>query len=282
VTGYTKLFGSILDSTVWKLPLPSKVVWVTMMAMQDRDGVVEASIPGLADRAGVTVEQCETALLSFLSPDRYSRTRDHDGRRIEETIGGWRLLNSESYRQRMSAEDRKERAAERQRRYAANKKERQQASANVSKRQNDDNQKQKQIQKQEEEKDPSAAPPVVSEPPAAFLKFWNSITSPRRKGERAEALEAWKKAGKPEADYLIGQWEAYLASLGETFPKDVCRWLKKGIFRGPFEGKGKPKRAPQKPIPFLPTLEAPAPWTEEQKLEAAELTKRLAEQKAAP
>ena len=124
MSGYTKLFGSILDSTVWKLSLASKVVWVTMMAMADRDGVVEASVPGLADRAGVTIEQCETALAAFLAPDRYSRTKDHDGRRIEEIDGGWRLINHEKYTQKLSAEDRRERDAERQRRHRDKAKER--------------------------------------------------------------------------------------------------------------------------------------------------------------
>jgi hypothetical protein len=126
-----------------------------------------------------------------------------------------------------------------------------------------------------EKKEPSPPATAISEPPAAFLKFWNTITSPRRKGERAEAFEAWKKVGKPEADYLIRQWAAYLASLGETFPKDVCRWLKKGIFRGPFEGGQKTKRV-ERPIVSAPLPKPPTPWTEEQQREARELSRRLA------
>jgi hypothetical protein len=62
----------------------------------------------------VSIEQCETALHSFLSPDRYSRTKDHEGRRIKEVDGGWLLLNYVKYRELMSAEDVRERAAIRQ------------------------------------------------------------------------------------------------------------------------------------------------------------------------
>jgi hypothetical protein len=122
VSGYTKLFGSILDSTVWELPMPTKVTWIAMLAMADRNGEVQASIPGLAKRAGVSLEQCEEALKAFMSPDRYSRTKEHDGRRIEEMDGGWRLLNHGKYRQQLSAELQRERDTERKRRLRAGQK----------------------------------------------------------------------------------------------------------------------------------------------------------------
>lgn len=116
MSGYTKLFPSILDSTVWHTPLATKVVWITLLAMADRDGIAEASVPGLARRAGVTREQCEDALACFLAPDPDSRTKDHDGRRIVEVDGGWRLLNSEKYREKASADERREKDAARQQR----------------------------------------------------------------------------------------------------------------------------------------------------------------------
>lgn len=113
---YTKLFGSILDSTVWQSPAHVRIVWITMLAMKDRDGRVEASIPGLARRAIVTIEQCEEALALFMSPDKYSRTKDHDGRRIREIDGGWEVLNHDKYRELLDADDVREKNAERQRR----------------------------------------------------------------------------------------------------------------------------------------------------------------------
>lgn len=69
-----------------------------MLAMADRNGRVWASIPGLANRARVSLQEVESALAKFLSPDKYSRTNDHEGRRIEVIDGGWRLLNHEKYR----------------------------------------------------------------------------------------------------------------------------------------------------------------------------------------
>lgn len=95
---FTKLFTSITESTVWFEPDSTRLVWITMLAMADRKGRVFASVPGLAHRARVTEEQCEAALKCFLSPDTKSRTKDHEGRRIEEIDGGWVLLNHEKYR----------------------------------------------------------------------------------------------------------------------------------------------------------------------------------------
>jgi len=90
-----------------------------MLAMADRKGRVHGSIPGLANRARVTLEECEHALSRFMSPDKYSRTHDHDGRRIEEIDGGWRLLNYAKYREMRDAEER----AEYQREWVKNKRE---------------------------------------------------------------------------------------------------------------------------------------------------------------
>jgi hypothetical protein len=114
MNGYTKLFASILDSTVWQESKETRLVWVTLLAMADRDGIVDSSVPGLADRAKVTLKECEVALELFLSPDKYSRSKEHEGRRIEVIDGGWKLLNHEKYREKMSAEEQKERAALRQ------------------------------------------------------------------------------------------------------------------------------------------------------------------------
>lgn len=95
---FTKLFSSITESTIWREPANVRLVWITMLAMADRRGRVWASLPGLADRARVPDEDCRTAIKTFLSPDADSRTREHEGRRIEVIDGGWRLLNHEKYR----------------------------------------------------------------------------------------------------------------------------------------------------------------------------------------
>lgn len=97
---FSKLFASIVTSTIWREPDHIRIVWVTMLATCDKHGVVLASIPGLAAIANTSLEHCLDALDRLMSPDPWSRTKDHDGRRIEEVRGGWRLLNHSRYRDR--------------------------------------------------------------------------------------------------------------------------------------------------------------------------------------
>ena len=77
-----------------------------MLAMADKKGRVWAAIPGLANTARVTIEECEQALARFMAPDKYSRTPDNDGRRIEPIDGGWQLLNYTKYREMRDADER--------------------------------------------------------------------------------------------------------------------------------------------------------------------------------
>ena len=106
--GYVKLFSSILSSSVWREDSATRIVWVTLLAMADRHGEVSAAIPGLAHMAGVTLAECEIALARFQAPDPYSRTQEHDGRRIVKVDGGWALLNYGKYREKMRGVERQE------------------------------------------------------------------------------------------------------------------------------------------------------------------------------
>ena len=114
--GYVKIFSAILQSTIWRETAPTKVVWITMLALADRDGFVGASVPGLADTAKVTLQECLDALKVLESPDEWSRTRtDEDqGRRIEKVDGGWHIINYQKYREMQSRAAANEKAARRQ------------------------------------------------------------------------------------------------------------------------------------------------------------------------
>lgn len=117
MNGYTKLFNSIITSTIWTEDDKTRLVWITMLALADRNGEVQGSIPGLARLAGVSTEATEVAIGKFLSPDKHSRTKDDEGRRIEEIDGGWHLLNHSKYREMASRDESKSANAERQKRF---------------------------------------------------------------------------------------------------------------------------------------------------------------------
>lgn len=108
---YTKLFSGIVSSTIWAEPEATRCVWVTLLAMADRNGEVNGTPVGLARIANVSLDNCKIALATLLSPE----PSDHDdGRRIEEIEHGWRLLNHGKYRRLASRDESKERNAQRQ------------------------------------------------------------------------------------------------------------------------------------------------------------------------
>lgn len=119
MANYTKLFNSIVTSTIWTEDDKTRIVWITMLAICDQNGEVQASIPGLARLSGVSVADAEMAIGKLLSPDKHSRTPDFDGRRIVPIDGGWELLNHAKYRRMASLEDRKEATAKRVKRHRA-------------------------------------------------------------------------------------------------------------------------------------------------------------------
>lgn len=116
---YVKLFSDILDSTVWDAPSHVRVVWITLLAMADRDGIVSASVPGLAKRARVERTQCEQALALFMAPDPDSRTTDFEGRRLQVVPGGWLLLTYEKHRDRATLAEKRQKDADRKARARA-------------------------------------------------------------------------------------------------------------------------------------------------------------------
>jgi hypothetical protein len=117
MAGYTKLFNSILASSIWLSGKETKLLWITMLAMAGEDGIAHAAVPGLAHMSGLTVHEVETSLKELASPDPHSRTKDHEGRRVEEVDGGWLLLNHAKYRAKMGADERREYKRQKQAEY---------------------------------------------------------------------------------------------------------------------------------------------------------------------
>lgn len=113
---YTKLFHRIITSSIWDEPHPTRIVWITMMAMANQDGYVGTTKKSLALLSRVSEEECDAAIKTFLSPDPESRTKEHSGRRIEVVDGGWCLLNFSKHRDSLSEDPNAVASRERMRR----------------------------------------------------------------------------------------------------------------------------------------------------------------------
>lgn len=105
---WTPLFSSIVTSSIWSESKETKIVWITLLALKDRFGKVDGAVPGLARVAGVTVKECEAALKVLESADSYSRTQEHEGKRIRKVDGGWLVLNHLKHRDAIGGESRRE------------------------------------------------------------------------------------------------------------------------------------------------------------------------------
>lgn len=90
---FTKLQRSIVSSSIWLQDAETRLVWITLLALCDRDGIVRASPLSLAHQARVSQKGCAHALELFQAPDADSRSMDFEGRRVERVDGGFKLLN---------------------------------------------------------------------------------------------------------------------------------------------------------------------------------------------
>lgn len=118
---FTKLHRSILTSSVWMKDDATRLVWITLLALCDRDGVARVSSDALAYTARVSQEDCDKSLKILQEPEERSRTKDFEGRRIRETNGGYEVLNYDRYVHEGVRQQRREYMAQKQREYRARK-----------------------------------------------------------------------------------------------------------------------------------------------------------------
>ena len=95
---FVKLYGSILDSSVWGESHATVRVWIAMLAMADADGIVTASHSGLKRRANVSAAELAEALGVLQGPDGDDSSGIGEGERIIKQQGGWVVVNHRRYR----------------------------------------------------------------------------------------------------------------------------------------------------------------------------------------
>ena len=139
MTGFTKLWSEILTSSIWNEGDKVRIVWITLLACMGPDYMVRASVGGLAHQARVNNEDCRKALDVLLAPDPDSRSKEFEGRRIEERDGGFFILNGGKYREARNHDERKAYMADYMRKWRAEhspsrKQSRKQSLADVSSR----------------------------------------------------------------------------------------------------------------------------------------------------
>lgn len=274
---YCKLHETLISSSIWGECDPTRIVWVTMLALKNDAGEVLASLPGLARLASVPVEAAEAAVELLSAPDPYSRTPDYEGRRIEAIEGGWVVLNHELYREKGSREDARRRNSERQKRW----RDRQKSNGGVTPHNGGVTHQATYTDTDtdtEEEEVPGSPvapvaplPPLPSNPPPRrkrtgayseeFEQFWSSYRAPS-KGSKKKAWSAWRALGskRPPAFVLVAAFEAQegaakrkraLKQFVPEFPH-AERWLRDERFDDEVDDPSAPpvhEAVPQEPLP---------------------------------
>lgn len=237
MSGYTKLFSSIIASTIWRADDKTRIVWITLLAMADRRGIVEASMPGLADMARMSLSACRQALDELEAPDEYSRSKEHEGRRILPISGGWLIVNYAKYRNQMSADDRREylrqkKAESRARQHPVNN--RQQPSTLSTHTDPAPDPDPKADLDLQEHAPPARARKAL---PPGFAEFWSVY--PKRKS-KADAEKAWGQM-QPPLDAVLSalKWQVsqpgWVKDGGQFIPYPAS-WLRaRGWQDEPFE-----------------------------------------------
>lgn len=106
---WTPVWSKLPDSSVWAESKDVKILFITMLALKDRDHVVRYNAFELARKANLSEAEVLAAIEVLKSPDtRRLEPQDFEGRRIEKVEDGWLLLNGEKYRRKMQEIYRKE------------------------------------------------------------------------------------------------------------------------------------------------------------------------------
>lgn len=285
--GYAKLFSSICESSLWSEPAFVRVLFVSMLAKADSVGFVEASEPGLARVANLSLEETQQALKALESPDAFSKNPDNEGRRITKAPGGWVIINYEDYRNRRDDAERREYMREYMRAYRKK-------NVNICKQPLAavNHSKPELAQAETETEAETTKPPIVPQggraSPELVMDCWNSMasqcglppvmrmTAQRRKHISARIdpwwQEHWQEALEkiPTRRFLIGDNERGWKADFDWFirPDTVAK-----LIEGKYENsKGSSSRTGTKPNPRNI-------GTYENRTDYAEVVKRRAEQR---
>jgi isopenicillin N synthase-like dioxygenase len=102
--GYVKVFDTITRSSIWKEDAETRIIWITLLLLCNKDGFVRGADSMLAYTARVTDKKFSEAIHKFQSPDPESGTPDNEGRRVEKVPGGYQVLNYDKYREMMDVD----------------------------------------------------------------------------------------------------------------------------------------------------------------------------------
>ena len=98
---YAKVFEQIFESSISE-DYTLRHVFMDLLVLADRDGVVDMTIPAISRRTNIPIEIIQGCIHRLSQPDEHSRSGDEQGRRLvkldDHRNWGWRIVNYVTYR----------------------------------------------------------------------------------------------------------------------------------------------------------------------------------------
>ncbi len=135
--GYSKLHSSLVNSSLWCERDDVRILFITMLALANRDGHVYGSRAGIFRQANITFsddkkDPFDQLMDEDLDSSDLLRNPENQGRRIREIPGGFEIINYPYYRGLRNDDDRREQNRIAQERFRNKHKEPKPKSAKVS------------------------------------------------------------------------------------------------------------------------------------------------------
>jgi hypothetical protein len=120
---YSKLFARITESSLMEEPIPTRYVFVMLLAIADAQGYVIGTDVAIARRLNMPLRDLLGSIDRLMEPDAHSNSQAEDGRRVIRSDGerGYKIVNYGVYRDLKSAEGKREYMREYMRDYRAGK-----------------------------------------------------------------------------------------------------------------------------------------------------------------
>ena len=122
---YGKIFTSIYDGTLaedWR----ALITFQQLIVLCDADGIIDMTPQSISRRTGIPIEHIKAGIEVLEKTDKFSRTPDEDGKRIElideHRPWGWHIVNHEIYKRLQDADTVRAQTRERVRRHREKKK----------------------------------------------------------------------------------------------------------------------------------------------------------------
>lgn len=107
---YAKVFSQIFDSSIAN-DYALRHFFMDLLVLAESDGVVDMTQEAIAGRTRIPIDKVTEMLRQLEQPDKRSRTRKHDGRRIQridpKRDWGWKIINYLDYRDIRDENERK-------------------------------------------------------------------------------------------------------------------------------------------------------------------------------